>query len=180
MLFYFKARSCTIIPHITVWWNRHCAIHFYFMFSLFLRTKIAFTSWKINERNYWRTITSKKSVICLIKVNYASYNYTQCIRTWHLLPSCGRSKYLRSKIKGQNLFSYHSQFFWNFKFVILTDIEGKRHGVLPQNFCFRFEGNGKIPAQEPTTSWLLAWSISQIYLCKLLYSLISSILTSDS
>ena len=119
MLFYFKARSCTIILHITVWWNRHCAIHFYFMFSLFLRTKIAFTSWKINERNYWRTITSKKSVICLIKVNYASYNYTQCIRTWHLLPSCGRSKYLRSKIKGQNLFSYHSQFLWNFKFVIL-------------------------------------------------------------
>ena len=27
---------------------------------------------------YWRTLTFKKSVIYLIKVNYTSYNYTPC------------------------------------------------------------------------------------------------------
>ena len=34
---------------------------------------------------YWRTLTFKKSVIYLIKVNYTSYNYTPCNSTWTCL-----------------------------------------------------------------------------------------------
>ena len=38
---------------------------------------------------YWRTLTFKKSVIYLIKVNYTSYNYTPCNSTWTCLISDG-------------------------------------------------------------------------------------------
>ena len=34
---------------------------------------------------YWRTLTFKKSVIYLIKVNYTLYNYTPCKSTWTCL-----------------------------------------------------------------------------------------------
>ena len=34
---------------------------------------------------YWQTLTFKKSVIYLIKVNYTSYNYTPCNSTWTCL-----------------------------------------------------------------------------------------------
>jgi hypothetical protein len=37
------------------------------------------------NRIYWRTLTFKKSVICLIKVNYTSYNYTLGNSTWTCL-----------------------------------------------------------------------------------------------
>ena len=33
----------------------------------------------------WRTLTFKKSVIYLIKVNYTSYKYTPCNSTWMCL-----------------------------------------------------------------------------------------------
>ena len=39
---------------------------------------------------YWQTLTFKKSVIYLIKVNYTSYNYTPCNSTW----TCLIEKYL--------------------------------------------------------------------------------------
>jgi hypothetical protein len=35
--------------------------------------------------NYWRTLTFKKGVIYLIKVNYTWYNYTPCNSTWTCL-----------------------------------------------------------------------------------------------
>ena len=34
------------------------------------------------EGIHWRTLTLKKSVIYLIKVNYTLYNYTSCNSTW--------------------------------------------------------------------------------------------------
>jgi hypothetical protein len=36
---------------------------------------------------YWRTLTFKKCVIYLIKVNYTSYNYKPCNSTWTCLLS---------------------------------------------------------------------------------------------
>ena len=43
---------------------------------------------------YWQTLTFKKSVIYLIKVNYTSYNYTPCNSTWMCL-----LKYVMKKIR---------------------------------------------------------------------------------
>ena len=53
---------------------------------------------------YWRTLTFKKSVIYLTKVNYTPYNYTPCNNTWTCILSLTCSC---------RLIRYFGTLFWN-------------------------------------------------------------------
>ena len=73
---------------------------------------------------YWRTLTFKKSVIYLIKVNYTSYNYTPCNSTWTCLQAVDfdenfeTDEYVKHPINAFHLLQRTSQWLPKLKKVI--------------------------------------------------------------